>query len=222
MSLFPGALGFIAATAGCFAAGAWAGSHLATGIALVAYLAAFCCLLSLPVAARRSPGLSAVLMPAFGVAAGLALMPTAAYYAMADPRLLWQAGGMAGLFTAAFGLAARLSRPGLPSLARILLSEALAMALCGIVLLSEYMALPAIGWAAVAVAAYFSLAVLGISLVRRTRDITSAPLLAASVFASPANAFFFAARNAFGFAFDVYFRQLAGIAALPRGAGQER
>lgn len=214
-ALFSRALGLIAATAGCFALGAYAGPHLATGIAIIAYLGVFGCLLSLPLAARRSAGFSTVLMLALGAAAGLAMAATAAYYAAADPRLVWQAGGMAGLFTAACGLAGYLARPGLPWLAQVLLSEALAMALCGIVLVSEYMALPSIGWAAMAVAAYFSLAVLGISLVWRTRDFASAPLLAASVFAAPAGALFLVARNSLQLACSVAFGRPAGFAADP-------
>lgn len=194
-ALFSQALALIAAAAGFFALGAYTGPHLATGIAIVAYVVAFGCLLSLSFAARRRAAASTVLMLAFGVATGLAIAPTAVYYAAADPRVMWQAGGMAGLFTAACGVAGWLARPGLSWLGRILLSEALAMLLCGIVLVSEYMALAAIGDAAIAVAAYLSLAVLGLSVLRRTRQFTSAPLLAASVFAAPADAFFFVLRN---------------------------
>jgi len=189
-ALFSQALALIAAAAGCFALGAYTAPHLATGIAILAYLVAFGCLLSLSFAARRRATASTVLMLAFGAATGLAIAPTAVYYAAADPRVMWQAAGMAGLFTAACGAAGWLTRPGLPWLGRILLSEALAILLCGIVLVSEYMALTAIGYAAIAVAAYLSLAVLGLSLRRRTREFTSAPLLAASVFAAPADLFF--------------------------------
>jgi modulator of FtsH protease len=214
-ALISRALGLIAATAWCFALGAYTGPHLATGIALIAYLAVFGCLLSLPFAARRSAGFSTVLTLAFGAATGLALAPTVVYYTAADPRVMWQTGGMAGLFTVACGVAGWLARPGLPWLARILLTEALAMALCGIVLVSEYMALVAIGYAAIAVAAYLSCAVLGISLLRRTRDFTSAPLLVASVFAAPGAAFFFVVRNSFGLAFDAAFRRQVGLAVGP-------
>lgn len=211
-ALFPQALGFIAATAGCFAAGAWTGPHLPTGIALIAYPAALACLLALPFAARRSAGYSAVLMLAFGAVTGLLLARTAAYYAMADPRFMWQASGVAGLFTAACGLAAYLARPGLAPLARILLSEALAMALCGIVLVSEYMALPSIGWAAITAAAYFSLAALGISLTGRARDFTSGSRLAAAVFAFPADVFFRVLRHFLMMAYDAAFLREAGVA----------
>jgi uncharacterized protein len=213
--LFAQSLGLIAAAAVAFALGAYTGPHLATGIAIVAYLAALVILLALRFAARRSAWSSTVLLLAFGAAVGLALAPTAVYYSAPNPRLLWQAGSMAGLFTAACGVAGCLLRPGLAWLARILLSEALAMLLCGIVLMSEYMALPAIGYAAIAVATYFSLAVVGISLVRRTRDVTSAPLLAASVVSVPADAFFFVMRNSIGLAFDAAFRRQAGVAAGP-------
>lgn len=214
-ALYPRALGLIAAAAGCFALGAYAGPHVTTGLAIVGYVAAFACLLSLHLAARRRAVAATVLMLAFGAVTGLALARTVAYYAGADPPVMWQAGGMAGLFTAAGGVAGRLARPRLSWLARILLTEILAMLLCGIVLVSEYMALPEIGWAAVAVATYFSLAVLGISLVRRTRDCPSAPLLAASVFAAPADAFFFVLRNGFSLAFDLAARRQAGLESGP-------
>lgn len=217
-ALFPQALGFVAATAGCFAGGAWAGPHLATGITLIAYPAVFGCLVALPFAARRSPGYSATLMLAFGAVTGLVLARTSAYYAAADPRFISQAAGMAGLFTAACGLAAYLARPGLAPLARILLSEILAIALCGIVLVSEYMAVPSIGWAAIAAAAYFSLAALGLSLLGRIRDFTSAPLLAAAVFAAPADIFFLALRNSVRRAYDAAFLRESGIAGRGGGA----
>jgi len=217
-ALFSQALGFIAATSGCFAGGAWAGPHLATGIALIAYPAVFGCLVSLPVAARRSPGCSTALMLSFGAVTGLVLARTAAYYGVADPRLMCQAAGMAGLLTAACGLAVYLARPGLAPLARVLLSEALAMTLCGIVLVSEYMALPSAGWAAIAAAAYFSLSALGLSLMGRIRDFTSAPLLAAAVFAAPADIFFLALRNSLRRACDAAFLREAGIAVRGGGA----
>lgn len=214
-ALFSRTLGLIAAAAGCFALGAYAGPHVATGLAIVGYIAAFGCLLWLRFAARRRAMAAAVLMLAFGAVTGLALAPTVTYYTGADPPVVWQTGGMAGMFTAACGVAGCLGRPRLPWLARILLSEVLAMLLCGIVLVSEYMALPEIGYAAIAVAMYFSLAVLGISLVRRTRNVTCAPLLAASVFAAPADAFFFVLRNSAGLAFGLAFRRAEGFAAGP-------
>lgn len=211
-ALFPQALGFVAATAGCFAGGAWAGPRLATGIALIAWPTVFGCLLSLPFATRRSAGYSAGLMLTFGAVTGLALARTAAYYDLADPRFMCQAAGLAGLFTAACGLAAYLARAGLAPLARILLAEALAMALCGIVLVSEYMALPSAGWAAADAAAYFSLAALGLSLMRRARDFPSAPALAAAVFAFPADVLFLVLRNSLGRAYDAAFLRESGIA----------
>jgi modulator of FtsH protease len=194
-ALFPQSLSLIAAAAGCFALGAYAGRHLATGAAIMAYMVALGCLLALSLAVRRREAAATVLaatvlMLTFGTATGIAAGRTVVYYAAADPRLIWESGGMAGMFTAACGVTGLLARPGLVWLARVLLSEILAMLLCGIVLLSEYMALTEIGDAAIAVAAYASLAVLGVCLLRRTRDFTSAPLLAAAVFAAPGDAVF--------------------------------
>lgn len=200
-AVFSRSLGFIAAAAGCFALGAYAGPRLATGIVLIAYPGVLGCLLALPFAARRSARVATALLLAFGLIAGVAVAATGVYYSAVDPGVMWQAGGVAGMVTSACGLAAYLTLPGLTWLARLLASETLGIALCGMVLMSEYMTPPAIGSAALAAVAYCSLAAGGISLVRRTRAFTSAPLLAASVFAAPADAFFYVARNSLSRAF---------------------
>lgn len=196
-ALFGKTMGLVAAAAGCFALGAYAGRHLATGVAIVAYLAALACLLSLRFAARRRATASAVLLAIFGVLTGAALTPTVVYYTAADPRVLWEAGGAAGLFTAACGVAAYLTRPRLPRMARVLLSEVLAILICGIVLVSEHLPRGALANSGIAVGAYGVVVILGFAWQRRLRNVDSARLLAASIFAVPVNAFFFVLRNPF-------------------------
>jgi FtsH-binding integral membrane protein len=212
-ALFGKTMVLVAGAAGCFALGAYAGRSLATGIAIVAYLAALWCLLCLRFAARRRAGASTVLLVAFGILTGAALAPTIVYYTAVDPRVLWDAGGAAGLFTAACGAGAYLTRPDLPRLARVLLSEVLAVLACGIVLVCEHMPSGAVTNSAIAVAAYAVAVILGFLLLRR--DGESARLLAAAIFAWPVNAFFFLVRNTYG----RIFRWQAELWRWPVGPG---
>ena len=70
-------------------------------------------------AARRSVQLTIGLLCAFGLLIGLAVAPTIAYYASADPQALWQAGGATALFIAGFGAAGYATRRDLTVVARI-------------------------------------------------------------------------------------------------------
>ncbi|MGH3165349.1 MAG: Bax inhibitor-1 family protein [Trebonia sp.] len=196
-ALFGKTMGMVAGAAGCFALGSYAGRHVATGLAIVAYLAAFGCLLSLSFAARRRAGASSVLLAGFGILAGAAVTPTVVYYSAADPRVLWEAGGSAGMLTAACGVAAYLTLPNLTPLARIVISEALAVLLCGIALVSEHMPRGTLVNSGIAVGVYAAVVILGFLWCRRLRNVESACLLAASIFAGPVSAFFFLLRNAY-------------------------
>ena len=106
-------MGYVAATAGLFALGAWAGHDLAGGAGIVAFIAAFACLIGMQFAVRRSLSLTVGLLGAFGLLIGLAVAPTVAYYGSMDPRALWQAGGATALFIA--GSAPRAMPPGATS-----------------------------------------------------------------------------------------------------------
>ena len=59
-TLFAQTMGYVAATAALFALGAYLGRNLAGGVGIVAFLAAFGCLIGMQFAARRSPQLTVV------------------------------------------------------------------------------------------------------------------------------------------------------------------
>ena len=92
-TLFAQTMGYVAATAGLFALGAYLGRHLGNGAGFVAFIAALACLIGMQFAARRSAQLTVGLLGAFGLLIGLGLAMTLAYYASANPQALWQAGG---------------------------------------------------------------------------------------------------------------------------------
>lgn len=196
-ALFGKTMALVAGAAGCFALGSYAGRHLATGVAIVAYLAALSCLVVLSLAARRWAGASAVLLAGFGILTGAAVTPTVAYYSATDPRVLWEAGGSAGMVTAACGVAAYLARPDLTRLARVVTSEVLAVLLCGTVLVGERLPPGTIVSSAIAVAVYAAVVITGFLWLRRLRDVESARLLAAAIVAGPVSAFLFVLRSAY-------------------------
>jgi modulator of FtsH protease len=134
--LFGATMALVAATAGCFALGAYAGRYLSTGLAICAYVAAFCCLFALRFAARGHVAASLVLLAVLGLLLGAGLAPTVAYSA-ADPRVLWCAGGAAALCSAACAAGDYLRDPGLPPLGRLLLAEVLGICACGAAVVLE-------------------------------------------------------------------------------------
>jgi modulator of FtsH protease len=103
-------MGYVAATAGLFARGAWAGHNLTGGVGIIAYIAAFACLIGMRFAVRRSLPLTVGLLAAVGLLLGLAVASTVAYYGSMDPRALWEAGGATALFIAGFGAAGYATR----------------------------------------------------------------------------------------------------------------
>jgi modulator of FtsH protease len=112
-------MGYVAATAGLFALGAYLGRNLSGGAGIVAFIAAFGCLIGMQFAARRSQQLTVGLLGAFGLLVGLALAPVLAAYASMDPQALWQAGGATALFIAGFGAAGYATRRDLSAIARV-------------------------------------------------------------------------------------------------------
>ena len=109
-ALFAQTMGYVALTAGLFAVGAWAGHDLAGGVGIIAFIAAFTCLIGMQFAVRRSLPVTVGLLGAFGLLIGLAVAPTVAYYGSMDPRALWEAGGATALFIVGFGAAGYATR----------------------------------------------------------------------------------------------------------------
>src|SRR5215472_14660979 len=102
-TLFGQTMGYVAVTAGFFALGAYLGRNLGHGWAIVGYIAAFVCLISMNFTVRRSGTVTAGLL-------GVAVSPTIVFYTTTNPQVVWQAGGAAALFVAGFGAAGYATR----------------------------------------------------------------------------------------------------------------
>jgi FtsH-binding integral membrane protein len=182
-------MGLVALTAGLFAVGAYIGRDASGGWAIACYLVALALLLAMNAAAQRSEQLAVGLLFGFGLLLGLAIAPTLSYYASADPRAVWQAGGATALFVAGFGAAGYATRRDLSVLARYLLWALVALIVFGIVLVFVQIPGGALIYAIAGLVIFAGLTLFDFQRLRRTEDIRTAPLLAASIFLDVLNVF---------------------------------
>jgi FtsH-binding integral membrane protein len=190
-ALFAQTMGYVAATAALFALGAWAGRNLIGGVGIIAFIAAFACLIGMRFAARRSAQLTVALLGAFGLLIGLAVAPTIAYYGSMDPRALWEAGGTTALFIAGFGTAGYATRRDLTIVARVSFWALLALIVAGIALIFVHIPGGALAYSALGLVIFAGFTMFDFQRLRTSRDITSAPFLAASIFLDVLNVFLF-------------------------------
>jgi modulator of FtsH protease len=190
-TLFGQTMGLVAVTAGFFALGSYLGRDLSEGWAFVWFIIAFACLIGMNVAVRRSAGLSVVLLLVFGTAMGLAMAPLLSYYATTDPQVLWQAGGATALFIAGFGAAGYATRRDLSGLARVSFWALIALIIFGIVLIFVHIPHGELIYSILGLVIFAGLTMFDFQRLRRSKDLNSAPLLAASIFLDALNVFLF-------------------------------
>jgi FtsH-binding integral membrane protein len=192
-TLFGQTMGFVAITAGFFALGAYLGRHLSQGWAFVWFIVAFGALIAMNFTARRSgsASLSVGLLLVVGAALGLAMSPVLVWYADTDPQALWQAGGATALFIAGFGAAGYATRRDLSGLARASFWALLALILFGVVLIFVHIPHGDLVYSVLGLVIFAGLTAFDFQRLRRSTDLDSAPLLAASIFLDALNVFLF-------------------------------
>ena len=189
--LFAQTMGYVAATAGLFALGAWAGHNLSGGVGIFFFIAAFACLLGMRFAAKRSLQLTVGLLTAFGLLLGLATAPTVAYYATMDPQALWQAGGATALFIAGFGAAGYATRRDLTAIARACFWALVALIVFGIVLIFVNIPHGDLVYSVLGLVIFAGFTMFDFQRLRTNTDVNSAPFIAASIFLDVLNVFLF-------------------------------
>ena len=190
-TLFGQTMGLVAATTGLFALGAYLGRDLSYGWGWAWFIAAFACLIGLNYASRQSEQLALGVLFAFGVLMGLAMAPTIAYYADANPQILWQAGGATALFIAGFGAAGYATRRGLSAFARLCLWALIALIGFGILLIFVQIPNGELIYSILGLVIFAGLTMFDFQRVRTTNDAASAPMIAASIFLDALNVFTF-------------------------------
>jgi len=189
-TLFGQTMGYVAATAGFFALGAYLGRDLPYGFSLAGYIAALVCLFCMNFT-RQSGGASAGLLFAVGLLLGLSSSPMIAYYAGTDPAVLWQAGGATALFIAGCGAIGYATRQDLSALGRLCFWALVALIFFGMVLI--FVSIPGgeLAYCILGLAIFAGLTMFDFQRLRLTSDVDSAPLMAASIFLDALNVFNF-------------------------------
>jgi modulator of FtsH protease len=190
-TLFAHTMGYVAGTAGLFAAGAYLGRNLSRNLGFVWFIAAFGCLIGMNFSVRRSHQLTVGLLGAFGLLIGLAMAPTLLYYAGTNPRALWSAGGATALFIAGFGAAGYATRRDLSGIARVSFWALVALIVFGIVLIFVRIPGGELIYSIIGLVIFAGFTMVDFQRLRRSKDIASAPLLAASIFLDVLNVFLF-------------------------------
>ncbi len=190
-TLFGQTMGYVAATAGFFALGAYVGRDLSYGWAFVGFIAAFACLIGMNFTARQSGSASVGLLFAVGLLLGLAMSPTLTYYAGVNPQALWQAGGATALFIAGCGTAGYATRRDLSGVARMGFWALVALIMFGVLMIFVNIPGGALAYSILGLVIFAGLTMSDFQRLRRSKDIDSAPLMAASIFLDALNVFQF-------------------------------
>jgi len=190
-ALFAQTMWYVAVTAGLFALGAWLGRGLSGGAGIVVFIAAFAVLIGMRFAARKSTELTVALLAVFGLLIGLAMAPVIAVYASADPRAVWDAGAATALFIAGFGAAGYATRRDLTGIARVGFWALLALIAAGLVLTFVNVPGGALAYSVLGLLIFAGFTMFDFQRLRTNADITTAPLLAASIFLDIVNVFLF-------------------------------
>ena len=182
-------MGLVAATAGFFALGAFLGRDMSYMWGWIFFIAAFVLLIGMNAAAKRSESLAVTMLFGFGVLLGLATAPTISYYASTNPQVVWQAGGATALFIGGFGAYGYATRRDLSGLARAFFWALIGLILFGVVLIFVQIPNGEEVYAILGLVIFAGLTAYDFQRLRRTQDIRSAPLLAASIFLDALNVF---------------------------------
>src|SRR6266581_2987121 len=181
----PGAGGRKAAGMGEYA------SYSGLGVAIVWFIVAFVCLISMNFTVRRSAGLTVGLLFAVGGLLGLAMAPAILYYADTNPQAVWQAGGATALFIAGFGAAGYATRRDLSGIARVCFFALIALIVFGIVMIFVRIPNGSLIYSILGLVIFAGLTMFDFQRLRRSKGLDSAPMIAASIFLDALNVFLF-------------------------------
>ena len=191
-TLFGQVMWLMAGEAGLFTLGSYLGRHLSGGFAFVFFILAFVCLIAMNFTARSQlAGGSTVLLGGVGCFLGLAMAPTISYYAAVNPRALWQAGGATALFMLAAGAAGYATRSDLSGVGSFCWWALLALIIFGVVMIFVNIPAGALIYSILGLVIFAGLTMFDFQRLRVSKDMDSAPLIAASIFLDFLNVFLF-------------------------------
>jgi modulator of FtsH protease len=190
-AVFGQVMGLVALTVGFAALGGYIGRNLTGGTGLLMFIGVFGCLFGLQAAtARGHEQLAIALLFGVGLLIGLAVGPVLAYYAKAQPSILWQAAGATAAFTAGLGAFGYATRRDLSSWARTLFWALLALIVFGLVTIFVSIPHAHIIYSVLGLGVFGALTIFDFNRLRRTSMQGAVPI-AASIFLDVFNIFLF-------------------------------
>jgi modulator of FtsH protease len=189
LGLFGRTMALVSVTAAMFALGAILGRHQAGGWALIWFLVAFGALIAMNVAVGRSEGLTLGLLFSFGLFLGLAVASSVANYLNADPSVACQAGVATALTVVGFGAAGYAIRRDLSLLYRYLSWALLGLIGLGLALIFVQVPGGTVVYTVCGLVIFAGLLLVDFQRLRQSKDLRSAPQLAASLFLDVLNVF---------------------------------
>jgi modulator of FtsH protease len=190
-TLFGRVMWLVAIATGFFALGCYAGRNLSAGWSIAWFILGFATLIAMNFTVRRSEAVSVAMLMCVGLFLGLAIGPAVAYYTTTSPRAVWQAAGATALFIAGFGAFGYATRRDLGAIARISFFALVGLIIFGIVLI--FVRIPGADrlYCILGLVIFAGLTMYDFQRLRRSRDMASAPLIAASIFLDALNVFLF-------------------------------
>jgi FtsH-binding integral membrane protein len=185
-------MGYVAATVGFAALGAYLGRDLNGAIGLVLLIAAIPVVFALHFAAAKGREQVAIgLLFGLGLLLGLGVVPLIADYADADPSAVWQAAGATAAFVAGLGAYGYATRRDLSSWARPLLWALLALIAFGIVAI--FVSIPGgnLIYAVAGLVIFGGFTIVDVNRLRRSTPDAAVPI-AAGIFLDIFNVFLLA------------------------------
>jgi FtsH-binding integral membrane protein len=190
-TLFSHVMWLVAAATGFFALGCYAGRDLSGGWSIAWFLAGFGCLIAMNFTRRSSGAVSVVLLMCVGLFLGLGMGPAVAYYTTTSPKAVWQAAGATALFMLACGAYGYATRRDLSAIGRISFFALIGLIVFGIILIFVRIPSGDLIYAILGLVIFAGLTMFDFQRLRRSSDMASAPLIAASIFLDALNVFLF-------------------------------
>jgi FtsH-binding integral membrane protein len=190
-TLFSQVMWLVALAAACFALGCYAGRDLSAGWSIVWFIAGFGCLIALNFARRASGAVSITLLLAMGLLLGLGMGPVVAYYTVTSPQAVWQSAGATALFMAGFGAFGYATRRDLSMVGRISFFALVGLIIFAIILIFVKIPHGDLIYAILGLVIFAGLTMFDFQRLRRSQDMASAPVIAASIFLDALNVFLF-------------------------------
>ena len=182
-------MALVAVTTAAFALGAYAARNVSTGWIWILFLAAFVTLFGVSAASKRSEQVGVGLLLVFGLLIGAAVAPTIGYYADSNPQALWSSGGATALLITGFGAAGYGTRRDLSKLGRAMIWALFGLILFGVVAILAHVPNGSLLYDLFGLVIFAGLTSYDFQRLRRSKDIRTAPLLAASIFLDIVNMF---------------------------------